>query len=134
MLVLFGTLCTMYFEHYVTLQYSVRVVAHLTLLCKKKCRMSIKSVEAKIPKSKQSFFTYLKESNNKSIFLTPCTSIELVSIIKNMKSSKACGPYSIPTNLPIEFSDQLVHPLASIINMSITEGVFPSFCKEAQKE
>ena len=76
-----------------------------------------KSVEAKIPKSKQSFFTY--------------TSIELVSIIKNMKSSKACGPYSIPTNLLIEFSDQLVHPLASIINMSITEGVFPSFCKEA---
>ena len=90
-----------------------------------------KFVEAKIPKSKQSFFTYLKESNNKSIFLTPCTSIELVSIIKNMKSSKACGPYSIPTNLLIEFSDQLVHPLASIINMSITEGVFPSFCKEA---
>ena len=57
------------------------------------------SIEAKIPSSKQSFSSYLKNPNNKSIFLSPCTGDELMSIIKDMSSSKACGPNSISTNL-----------------------------------
>ena len=88
-------------------------------------------MESKIPKSKESFSSYLQECNNKSIFLTPYTHTEIMSIKKDMKYSKACGPYNIPTNLLIEFSDQLADPLASIINMSLKDGVFPSFSKEA---
>ena len=48
-----------------------------------------------------------------------------------MKSSKACGPNSISTNLLIEFSELLAPPLSCIINMSLQEGVFPSLNKEA---
>ena len=69
------------------------------------------SVEAKIPKSKTCYTSYLKQSNNKSIFLTPCSVMELTTIIRNMKTSKSCGPNSISTSLLIEFSDLLVHPI-----------------------
>ena len=57
--------------------------------------------------------------------------MELTTIINNMKPSKSCGPNSISTSLLIEFSDLLVHPLSSIINMSLMEGIFPSLNKEA---
>ena len=52
------------------------------------------SVEAKIPKSQKHFSSFLCSANNKSIFLTPCTSTEILTIINNMKSSKSCGPNS----------------------------------------
>ena len=48
-----------------------------------------------------------------------------------MKSSKASGPNSITTNVLIEFSQFLVNPSVSIINMSLKEGIFPSMNKEA---
>ena len=77
------------------------------------------SIEAKIPKAKESFLTYLKDSNAKSIFLSPCTPIEIIFIMKDMKSSKVCGPNSISTNLLIEFSELLASPLSCILNVSI---------------
>ena len=89
------------------------------------------SVEAKIPKSPKHFSSFLCSANNKSIFLTPCTSTEILTIINNMKSSKSCGPNSISINLLIEFSEMFVYPLVSIINLSLTHGVFPSLNKEA---
>ena len=48
-----------------------------------------------------------------------------------MKSSKACRPNSISTNLLIEFAELLIYPLVSIINMSLEECMFPSLNKEA---
>ena len=89
------------------------------------------SVEAKIPKSKRSFVSYLGDSNHKSICLQPCSPTEILLIINDMKSSKASGPNSITTNLLIEFSQFLVYQLVSIINMSLKEGIFPSMNKEA---
>ena len=89
------------------------------------------SVDAKIPKSQKHFSSFLNSANNKSIFLNPCTPTELLIIINNMKSSKSCGPNSISTNLLIEFSQILVYPLVSIINLSLKQGLFPSLNKEA---
>ena len=89
------------------------------------------SIEEKIPNSKTGFTSYLKEPNNRLLFLAPCTEIEVLSIINNMKISKSCGPNSISTCLLIEFSELLVHPLLSILNMSLLEGIFPSLNKEA---
>ena len=89
------------------------------------------SVEAKIPKSHKHFSSFLGSENKKSIFFKPCTPTEIWTIINNMKSTKSCGPNSISVNLLIEFSHILVHPLASIINLSLTQGVFPSLNKEA---
>ena len=46
-----------------------------------------------------------------------------------MNSSKACGPNNFPTNPLVEFANELINPLVSIINMSLKEGVFPSLNK-----
>ena len=89
------------------------------------------TLEEKIPKSKKTFYFYLGKSNDKSIFLKPCTDTEVLTIIKCMKISKACGPNNIPTNLLNEFPESLIGPLNSIINMSLIEGVFPNINKEA---
>ena len=49
-----------------------------------------------------------------------------------MKSTgMSCGPNSTSTNLLIEFSEMFVYPLVSIINLSLTRGIFPSLNKEA---
>ena len=89
------------------------------------------SVEAKIPKSQRHFSSFLGSPNNKSIFLKPCTAIEVLEIINSLKSSKSCGPNSISTNLLIEFANFLIYPLVSIINLSLKQGIFPSLNKEA---
>ena len=61
----------------------------------------------------------------------PCDSNELLLLLRQMSTSKASGPNSIPTNLLTEHADTLVHPIVSIINMSLKEGIFPSLNKEA---
>ena len=89
------------------------------------------TIEAKIPQSKSSFNHYLKNANEKSVFLKPCDQVEILLIINGLKSSKACGPNSIPSCILVEFADSLIEPLTTIINMSLKEGVFPSLNKEA---
>ena len=89
------------------------------------------SIETKIPNSNKTFSYYLENANNKSIFLRPCDNMEVLLIVNGMNSSKSCGPNSIPTNLLIEFSHELINPLVSIINMSLKEGVFPNLNKVA---
>ena len=85
-----------------------------------------KSIEAKIPQSNLSFNSYLKNANEKSIFLRPCDQVEVLLIISGLKSSKACGPNSIPSCIIAEFANILIEPLTAIINMSLKECVFPS--------
>ena len=52
-------------------------------------------------------------------------------MIKNLNSSKLCGPSSIPSNLLKQFSDLFVRPLEILINKSLEEGTFPSLLKLA---
>ena len=61
----------------------------------------------------------------------PCDSNEIIDIIKEFKTSKACGPYSIPVN-PIKSSYKVLVPiLTNIINKSLTQGEFPNLLKYA---
>ena len=85
----------------------------------------------KIPKFKKTFSFYLSDANNKSIFLKPCTTNEILLHINSMKVSKASGPNGFSTSLIIQFSGALINPLVSIINMSLSEGIFPNLLKEA---
>ena len=57
------------------------------------------NVEAKIPNVQKRFSDYLNRPNYNSIFLKKCNIDEITSIINKLEISKACGPYSIPTNL-----------------------------------
>ena len=57
----------------------------------------------KIPKSKKTFSFYLSDANNKSIFLKPCTTNEILLLINTMKASKASRPNGFSTSLIIQY-------------------------------
>ena len=78
-----------------------------------------------------SFSTFLKNKPDNSLFLEPVSENEVIDMIKNLNSSKASGPSSIPTNILKIFSESLAKPRAHIINHSFSEGVFPSALKLA---
>lgn len=61
--------------------------------------------------------------------LTPTTNEEVLSIIKNMKSSNSTGIDGISAKLLKQCEQAICLPLATIINKSFTEGIFPSKLK-----
>ena len=66
----------------------------------------------------------------KAFFLRPCDQKEVLVIMNGLKSSKACGPNSIPSSILSEFSDNIIEPLTVIVNKSLKEGVFLRLNKE----
>ena len=89
------------------------------------------SIENKIPKAKSSFQTYLGDQNPVSLILNPCDTDEITEIISSFGARKACGPFSISTNLLKEFSQHFSKPISIIVNKSLQEGVFPQSLKIA---
>ena len=49
-----------------------------------------------------------------------------------MKTNKASGPNSIPTNILKLFKKEFSKPLSDMINMSFNQGVFPNILKIAK--
>ena len=66
---------------------------------------------------------------NKSMFLTPVTSVEIDRIISTLKSKNSSGYDSISNTLLKNLKQSLVLPLTIIFNKSLQEGVFPSAMK-----
>ena len=89
------------------------------------------SVESKIPPSSKTYIEYLDARNPASLFLLECTEEEVYDIIAKFSTSKASGPFSIPSKILKEFAPYLILPIANIINKSILEGVFPDSLKSA---
>ena len=90
------------------------------------------NIEKKIPKVQRCHSTYLNPQIHTQFDAQPCDDNEILAIISNFGTNKASGPNSIPTNLLKEFSAFLIPPIKSLINKSLTEGVFPSIFKIAQ--
>ena len=86
-------------------------------------------VEQKIPKTHTKFDQYLTNPNPINIIHKQCTDIEIIEIIRGFQNSKASGPKSIPTNLLKIASPILVPILTSLVNKSLTQGIFPSLLK-----
>jgi hypothetical protein len=57
------------------------------------------TVEAKIPQASKSFNSYLRNLNFDSVVLNECSQEEVFDIIQAFSTSKACGPYSIPSKI-----------------------------------
>ena len=89
------------------------------------------TIEKKIPKAKTSFHSYLGDQNNINLLLNQCDEDEVSEIISSFGTGKACGPFSLPTNLLKEFSHHFTKPLTIIINKSLQAGVFPQSLKMA---
>ncbi len=89
-------------------------------------------VENKIPKGKQKYTDFLGESNSNTIFLTPVDNDEVEAMLAKLKTSKSCGPNSIPTNLLKLHCASFIEPIKEILNMSLFQGTFPTLLKDAE--
>ena len=68
----------------------------------------------------------------KSIFLSPTTREEILTLINGLDSKKSCGHDDIPVRT-LKLSKYLLAPLQSnVINESICDGVFPENLKIAK--
>ena len=57
---------------------------------------------------------------------------DVSNLIKKLKSNKSTGFDGLPPRLLKIACDELCHPIASMINMSITSHCFPSDCKKSE--
>lgn len=69
--------------------------------------------------------------NNRSIFLRPYNANELLDIIKSVSTKNSSGEDEIPCSLLIKVAEFIAEPLASLVNLSFTDGVFPASLKNA---
>ena len=91
-----------------------------------------KTVESKIPKSKNTFEYYLGEPRSQLILHKPCTENEILAIVKSFSSSKATGPCSIQSSFLHSASSFFIPVLTKLINKSLCEGIFPDLLKSAK--
>ena len=89
------------------------------------------SVEEKMPKASIHFTDFLKNKSEHTLFRKPVCESKVSDMIRNLNSSKSCGPSSVPSNLLKTFSSFFAKPLAMLINLSLEEGSFPSLLKLA---
>lgn len=68
---------------------------------------------------------------NETVFLHPCDEVEIVQIIRRLKNSKTCGWDDIPSILIKETALIIAKPVAHIVNMSLSMGIFPDALKKA---
>ena len=61
------------------------------------------------------------------MFLDPVDEAEIAAMISQLKSSKACGPNSIPSKNLKTNALVLIEPLKHLINLSFAEGYFQIF-------
>ena len=86
-------------------------------------------IRAEIPRNLRLYSVYLKNPNPNNLFLSPVTTGEVLRCIMSLDSSKASGPYSIPSRVLSAINDIISAPLADIINLSFSNGVFPDRLK-----
>ena len=89
-----------------------------------------KTLDSKIPRSNTNPNSYITETNLCSIYLRPCTNDEVGKIITSLNRC-AMGWDNIPTSLIQENSQSITRCLTHIINLSLTQGVFPNELKVA---
>ena len=84
-----------------------------------------------IPKSPKSPVSYMNENNPHTIFLKPVVEDEVVNIIKCLKESSAGWDNICPAIVKSTYLS-FIKPLTHVLNLSITEGLFPNELKIAK--
>ena len=87
---------------------------------------------SKIPYSSKHFSEFLKNSNDKTFFISPTDETEIISCITSLNNNKSSGPYSIPIKILQLIKNDIAKPLSQIINLSFSTGHFPSNLKTAK--
>ena len=76
------------------------------------------------------FVSFLPPSNQQSIYLSPSTASEVVTIIKNLKNKKS-NIHSPPVKLYKHNADLLAIPISLIFNHCLDSGIYPDLLKIA---
>ena len=88
------------------------------------------NLASKIPPASKSFREFINRVPSKPLpNFAPVTSKELYEIVKNFKDGKAPGVDDIPISIIKKTVDVISDPLVSIINSSLSSGVFPDKLK-----
>ena len=90
-----------------------------------------KNLANRIPASNSSPEDFLGTPQPNSFYLFPVTALEIENEISNLKSSKATGPFSVPTDLLKSLKSFLSTPLEIIYNVSFSNGCVPEQFKIA---
>ena len=88
--------------------------------------------ESKIIKTDTSYDKFLKNPNEKSLFIKPTSEKEVKLLILNLNANKSNGPGSFPTKILKFIVDIISRPICELINMSISNGIFPDTLKIAE--
>ena len=91
-----------------------------------------KKVQNTIPKRKSKFTDKLPTLCPHSIFLNPVDSQEVNSIINKLKPKTSSGKDNVSSKLLKFVSPCIIDILAHIINISLTNGIFPNEMKTAK--
>ena len=88
------------------------------------------NLASKIPPASKSFREFINRVPSKPLSnFAPVTPKELYAIIKDFKDGKAPGVNDIPVSIIKKTVDVISDPLVSIINLSLSSGVFPDKLK-----
>ena len=96
-------------------QYLVHTSVHIAEKTKAKIRFSNKSSDE-----------FLQHSNEKSFYLKPTSSDEMVNLISSLNESKSAGPNSLITKILKYLKNNILLQMTNIFNLSFSAGVFPS--------
>jgi hypothetical protein len=87
------------------------------------------SLSKNIPSVSSDPSFYFSGEFNESFVIDPVTDKEIRQITKEFQSGKATGYDNIPFSIVKDSIDQIDKPLAFIINLSLSQGIFPDQMK-----
>ena len=88
------------------------------------------ALDKKIPKSTQDPLKYIADTHTDSIFLSPCTEVEVSNIIMKLKTC-ATGWDEVSATTLQENKESISSCLRQVINLSLAQGIFPKELKIA---
>ena len=90
------------------------------------------TLASKIRDTNDIYTDYLGPANEKTFFFLPVTSLEVNEVISTLDQSKASGYDDLSVRLFVNAKDYISEPLAHILNLSFSTGIFPDKLKVAR--
>ena len=81
-------------------------------------------LQASIHSQGQDFNSYLQNKSECSFFVKATNKYEIVDTITSNINNKASGPNSIPNEILLLIKESIAKPLADIINLSFSTGIY----------
>ncbi len=91
-----------------------------------------KKCAKQIPPSEAPYTHHLKTNMRHSLFFTPVSSHDIISIISKLKGKKSTGHDNISSFLLKSIKGEIAYPLSIMVNSSLATGIVPDTLKLAR--